>query len=208
MATNKRAYQMTKAELARECAKRIRGLLQRHEPRLTQQTLADVAGVELRAVQGWLSNKAPRPPGALELQRICSLFDISADYLLCLTDEPRPLGEVPADLRRSIGQHMRTRLRRVAPAVARALEHRPDASLGSDVLRRFENEAKRKEAGIRDADDDQAAALLLQTELARAKASVLTSRAGEIAGRLSKRAYARYTALTTDLSGSLRRRRL
>lgn len=195
---------MTKAELARECARRIRGLLQRHEPRLTQEALADVAGVELRAVQGWLSKTAPRPPGAIELQRMSEFFDVSADYLLCLTDEPRPLAEVPADLRRAIGQHVRTRLRRVAPAVADALEHRPDASLGSDVLRRFENEAKRREAPIREASDDHAAALLLQTELDASKSSKLTQRAGEIAGRLSKRAYARYTALTTDLSGSFR----
>lgn len=197
---------MTKAQLARECARRIRGLLQKREPTTTQEGLAEVAGVKLRAVQGWLSEKAPRPPGALELQRICEFFDVSADYLLCLTDERRPLAEVPEDLRGAIGQHARMRLQRVAPAVAKALEHRPDASLGSDVLRCFENEAKRREAPLQAADEDMAAALLLLTELDSSKSSALTARAGKIARNLNQRTYARYTELTTDLTGSLRRR--
>lgn len=66
----------------------------RKEFRLSQRDVADVWGVTPQAYQIYERDTDPVIPSAEVLKKIAVAFDVSADYLLGLSDAPRP---VPAD---------------------------------------------------------------------------------------------------------------
>ena len=66
----------------------------RKEFRLSQRDVADVWGVTPQAYQIYERDTDPVIPSAEVLKKIAVAFNVSADYLLGLSDEPRPM---PAD---------------------------------------------------------------------------------------------------------------
>lgn len=56
--------------------------------KLTQEQFADHIGYNKRTVQSW--EQEERQPGCYAIASIAAQFNISADYLLCLTDTPCP----------------------------------------------------------------------------------------------------------------------
>ena len=66
----------------------------RKEHRLSQREVAQVWGVTPQAYQIYERDTDPVIPSAEVLKKIAVAFNVSADYLLGLSDEPRP---VPAE---------------------------------------------------------------------------------------------------------------
>ena len=62
--------------------------LLREENRYKQRELAEIFGLKLRGYQSYEYGDAyPTVPGLIQ---IAKFFDVSIDYLLGLTDDPRP----------------------------------------------------------------------------------------------------------------------
>lgn len=55
-----------------------------HERKYTQTRLAELMGVKQSQISEWLSGKAK--PGYDNLRKLAQVFEVSADYLLMLTD--------------------------------------------------------------------------------------------------------------------------
>lgn len=67
-------------------AKRIKML--RTEKGISQQELAKVVGKSQQAVNLW--EKGENEPGLDTINLLANYFDVSSDYLLCRTDDPKP----------------------------------------------------------------------------------------------------------------------
>lgn len=72
---------------------RLKGLIQ--EQNMTYAVLASLLGVSTAQVSDMANGKTTTSLERLYL--LCQTFEVSADYLLGLTDEPRPLREETTD---------------------------------------------------------------------------------------------------------------
>ena len=61
----------------------------RNQAKLTQKQLAETTGTSERGIQNY--EGGVRLVDTRTLYKLCIYFNVSADYLLGLTDEPRPL---------------------------------------------------------------------------------------------------------------------
>ena len=64
---------------------------QRIKQGIKQTKIAELLSVQPRAVRYYEAGE--REPNIESINKLCRYFNISADYLLGLTDEPRPLRE-------------------------------------------------------------------------------------------------------------------
>lgn len=69
-----------------ECYQRIKNL--RIDNDLTQEQMGKIIGVSQRTISHYESGK--REPGITEIKRYAKHFNVSTDYIMCLTDEPNP----------------------------------------------------------------------------------------------------------------------
>lgn len=70
-----------------EIHERIKALREDHD--LKQVDLAAVLSTEQSYYAKYENGKRPIPVD--RIIRLCKYYNLSADYILCLTDEPRPL---------------------------------------------------------------------------------------------------------------------
>lgn len=56
--------------------------------KLTQEQFGAHIGYTIRTIQSW--ETGGHLPGSYAIASIAAQFNVSADYLLCLTDTPRP----------------------------------------------------------------------------------------------------------------------
>ncbi|MBZ2022146.1 helix-turn-helix domain-containing protein [Streptococcus sanguinis] len=68
---------------------------QRKQAKLTQKEIAAQIGVSQQAYQKW--EKGDKKPTQDKLTKIAELFDVSIDYLLGATDDPRTQAEIDID---------------------------------------------------------------------------------------------------------------
>lgn len=69
-----------------ECYQRLKNL--RIDNDLTQEKMGEIIGVSQRTISHYESGK--REPGLAEIKRYAKYFNVSTDYIMCLTDEPKP----------------------------------------------------------------------------------------------------------------------
>lgn len=55
---------------------------------LTQEQMGEIIGVSQRTISHYESGK--REPGITEIARYARYFNVSTDYIICLTDKPEP----------------------------------------------------------------------------------------------------------------------
>lgn len=55
---------------------------------LTQEQMGEIIGVSQRTISHYESGK--REPGITEISRYAKHFNVSTDYIICLTDNPKP----------------------------------------------------------------------------------------------------------------------
>ncbi|MBQ8574912.1 MAG: helix-turn-helix transcriptional regulator [Clostridia bacterium] len=72
-----------------EFYQRIRELREDTEPHLKQEEIGLILGMTQRKVSRLETNKTQ--PTTEEIKKYCIYYNLSADYLLGLTDEKRPL---------------------------------------------------------------------------------------------------------------------
>lgn len=105
---------------------------------MEQKKLAEMVGVSSKAISAYVRGKAD--PSLEKFAKIAEALDVSADYLLGLSDEPKPLkqtnnGEPYADEIRTIRKayrHMSSRERKVVMQLIRGLVGEMDEN-GSDT---------------------------------------------------------------------------
>lgn len=80
----------------KEIAQRILDLMK--ERNLNQHQLEVAAGLKNASIRGWVKGKkrddgeyVPTNPSSDSIIKLATYFNVSADYLLCLSDEPTPL---------------------------------------------------------------------------------------------------------------------
>ncbi len=54
---------------------------------LTQKQMGDIIGVSQRTISHYESGK--REPGITEIKRYARYFNVSTDYIICITDNPK-----------------------------------------------------------------------------------------------------------------------
>ncbi len=64
-------------------------IAQLRKPRMTQEALAKKLGVNVRSISRWETNERSVPSD--KLADLADVLGTSTDYLLCKTDEPRPV---------------------------------------------------------------------------------------------------------------------
>lgn len=75
-------------------SKRLQTL--RKERRMTQEEVASYLDYHCSTVSNYESNISKNIPSLYDLKKLAKLFDVSIDYLVCLTNERQPFTSSPA----------------------------------------------------------------------------------------------------------------
>lgn len=100
----------------------------RKEFHLTQAQVAAALGVSQQAYQVYENKTVPT---VTVLVRIADAFNVSADYLLGLTDDPRPVGEIITAQKTAAPAEVDDEILNAAIALVTALKRKTNSEEGS-----------------------------------------------------------------------------
>ena len=100
----------------------------RQEQRLTRKAVADTLGIK---AQSYIYEKKEVTPSAELILKLAKAFNVSADYLLGLTDDPRPVDEIITAQKTAAPAEVDDEILNAAIALVTALKRKTNSEEGS-----------------------------------------------------------------------------